>query len=119
MGKPRPSDLAPSVYNNLRQRHSSIGDVNSNDLLHQDMVHCDPADNDVFVSANRNVQYNNTATLPMNRALTPGRRRHSVGSFLNRDRAFVMVTDGETRSRDRDTSMRKKFKKTNKGKLKL
>lgn len=114
LGKPRPSDLPPSLRNSQRQRHSSTGNVSSNDLLHQDMVHCDGGDNDVFLSASRNVQYYNTATLPVNRLLTSG-RRHSIGSFLHRDRVFP--TGVEATARSRESSVRKKFKKNSKGKL--
>lgn len=113
LGKPRPSDLAPSVYLNRQQRHRSTGNVAaSNDLLHQDMVHCGGMaddDGDVFLSDNANVQYYNTSTLPMKRILTSSRRRHSIGSFLNRDRSFTSSI-GDTDARG-ESSFRRRFKR--------
>lgn len=110
LGKPRPSDLPPVVYMNKHERQNSAGNVNSNDLLHQDMMHCsgmvdEDDDKDVFLSSNRNVQYYNTATLPVNRMLGSGRRRHSIGSFLHRDRSV------ENDTKSNEISTRRKFKR--------
>lgn len=124
LGKPRPSDLAPSVYLNRQQRHRSTGNViGSNDLLHQDMVHCGGVaddDGDVFLSNNANIQYYNTSTLPVKRILTSGRRRHSIGSLLNRDRTSL-ATNTDTDVRSRETPIRRKFKHINvdKGRFKI
>ncbi|XP_065201891.1 phosphoinositide 3-kinase adapter protein 1-like isoform X2 [Planococcus citri] len=113
-GKPRPSDLAPSVYSIKHQRHRSIGNViGSNDLLHQDMVHCGGVgndDGDVFLSdATINSQYYNLMGSSPQRILTPGRRRHSIGSFLNRDRSFSAGRNDE--NLNRESSIRRKFKR--------
>lgn len=112
-GKPRPSDLAPSVYSIKHQRHRSVGNViGSSDLLHQDMVHCGGVgndDGDVFLSdtTNTNAQYYNVPGLSVQRELAPSGRRHSIGSFLNRDRSFNSNDDNRTR----ESSCRQKFKR--------
>ncbi len=113
LGKPRPSDLPPTYTSHPRR--SSVGNVNSNDLLHQDMVHCgglpeDSNDNDVFLSNNRNVQYYNSATLSNNRIIPSGRRRHSIGSFLQRDRPFSDTPGNENRTQQ-NVSTRRKMKR--------
>lgn len=112
LGKPRPTDLPPLVYTSQHQRHSSTGNVNS-DLLHQDMVHCvaDKDDSDVFLNTNRNGDYYNTGILAKNRIPPSGRRRHSIGSFLNRDRSFNSPLGNE--QKPKEVSVRRKFKRIN------
>ncbi|KAK7603249.1 hypothetical protein V9T40_003248 [Parthenolecanium corni] len=103
LGKPRPTDLPPLVYTSQHQRHGSAGNVNSNDLLHHDMVHCvadNKDDSDVFLSANRNGEYYNTTILAKNRIPPSGRRRHSIGSFLNRDRSFTSTLGTESKVKE-------------------
>lgn len=113
LGKPRPTDLPPLVYTSHHQRHGSAGNVTStsDDLRHQDMVHCTAGNKDdghVFLGP---ADYYNGAILAKNRIPPSGKRRHSIGSFLNRDPPFAASLPNESIAKEIFT--RAKFKKIN------
>ncbi|CAL7952184.1 unnamed protein product [Xylocopa violacea] len=115
-GDPRPSDVAPpSPYLPHRSHSHSENDrrrpgrsraalKSASELLSNDMVYCglardnhdqdddDDDDDDrdsseVFVGVDDARYYNLSSTLPAPGSAAAGRRRHSIGTFLGKDRA--------------------------------
>ncbi|XP_046611754.1 phosphoinositide 3-kinase adapter protein 1 isoform X1 [Neodiprion virginianus] len=107
-GDPRPSDVAPpSPYLPHRSHSHSENDrrrpgrkkilKSASELLSNDMVYCGLAGEDVvigqstadpgeevFLGAEDARYYNVSATLPVPGSAAAGRRRHSIGTFLNK-----------------------------------
>lgn len=107
-GDPRPSDVAPpSPYLPHRSHSHSENDrrrpgrkkilKSASELLSNDMVYCGlpgeetPAENsqadgngEVFLGVDDARYYNISATLPTPGSAAAGRRRHSIGTFLNK-----------------------------------
>ncbi|XP_076618941.1 DBB domain-containing protein stumps isoform X1 [Colletes latitarsis] len=114
-GDPRPSDVAPpSPYLPHRSHSHSENDrrrpgrsravlKSASELLSNDMVYCglsrdshrhddddddddDPDSSEVFIGVDDARYYNLSATLPAAGSAAAGRRRHSIGTFLGKDR---------------------------------
>ncbi|XP_076237197.1 DBB domain-containing protein stumps isoform X2 [Calliopsis andreniformis] len=114
-GDPRPSDVAPpSPYLPHRSHSHSENDrrrpgrrtvlKSASELLSNDMVYCglardghnrddddddddDPDSSEVFVGVDDARYYNLSSTLPTPGSASSGRRRHSIGTFLGKDRS--------------------------------
>ncbi|XP_076662870.1 DBB domain-containing protein stumps isoform X3 [Andrena cerasifolii] len=111
-GDPRPSDVAPpSPYLPHRSHSHSENDrrrpgrrtalKSASELLSNDMVYCglardghdhndddddDDDSSEVFVGVDDARYYNLSSTLPAAGSAAAGRRRHSIGTFLGKDR---------------------------------
>nr|XP_033332433.1 uncharacterized protein LOC117223941 isoform X2 [Megalopta genalis] len=114
-GDPRPSDVAPpSPYLPHRSHSHSENDrrrpgrsravlKSASELLSNDMVYCglardnhrhndddddddDPDSSEVFIGVDDARYYNLSSTLPAPGSAAAGRRRHSIGTFLGKDR---------------------------------
>ncbi|XP_054001924.1 uncharacterized protein LOC128888813 isoform X2 [Hylaeus anthracinus] len=114
-GDPRPSDVAPpSPYLPHRSHSHSENDrrrpgrsravlKSASELLSNDMVYCglsrdshrhdnndddddDPDSSEVFIGVDDARYYNLSATLPAAGSAAAGQRRHSIGTFLGKDR---------------------------------
>ncbi|KZC10757.1 Phosphoinositide 3-kinase adapter protein 1 [Dufourea novaeangliae] len=115
-GDPRPSDVAPpSPYLPHRSHSHSENDrrrpgrsrtvlKSASELLSNDMVYCglagdsrhhdddddddddDPDSSEVFIGVDDARYYNLSSTLPVAGSAAAGRRRHSIGTFLGKDR---------------------------------
>ncbi|XP_076642587.1 DBB domain-containing protein stumps isoform X2 [Halictus rubicundus] len=133
-GDPRPSDVAPpSPYLPHRSHSHSENDrrrpgrsravlKSASELLSNDMVYCglardshrhddddddddDPDSSEVFIGVDDARYYNLSSTLPAPGSAAAGRRRHSIGTFLGKDRGATSKDNVARRQAHNTTAM--------------